>query len=150
MEGMMEIETFVLCDAATDYRGKLNILGTFDTIYASRMPVVWPHCALALRIRFTRIEEGQHRVRISFIDDDGKAVLPPMEGTVTVKFRTGISTVATNLVLNIDRLKLEKTGEYSIDLAIDGRQEMSLPLYVNLREGKSKPPSPDRRIPEGH
>jgi len=129
----MEIETFVLCDAATDYRGKLNILGTFDTIWGARLPVTWPHCALALRVRFTRIEEGEHRVRIGFMDEDGRAVLPPLDGTVRVGFGPQTGTVAANMILNIDRIRLEKEGEYSISLAIDGRQERSLPLYLRLR-----------------
>lgn len=138
----MEIETFILCDAATDYMGKLNILGAFDTIHTAKLPVVWPHCALALRIRFSKVEEGEHRVRISFMDADGQAVLPPMEGTVTVKFSSSRSTVATNLVLNIDRLKLQQPGEYSIDLAVDGRQEKALPLYLRLREDPPPPGLP--------
>ena len=129
----MEIETFVLCDAATDYRGKLNILGTFDTIWGGKLPVIWPHCALALRVRFSRIEEGEHRVRIGFMDDDGRAVLPPLEGTVRVGFGSQTETVAANLILNLERIRLEKEGEYSISLAIDGRQERSLPLYLRLR-----------------
>jgi len=130
----MEIETFVLCDAATDYRGKLNILGTFDTIHAGKLPVVWPHCALALRIRFSRIEEGEHRVRISFMDEDGRAVLPPLDGMVRVAFGPDAKTMATNMILNMERIKLENPGEYAINLAIDGRQEKSLPLYLRLRE----------------
>ena len=80
----MEIESFVLCDAATDYRGKLNILGTFDTINAGELPIIWPHCALALRIRFSKIEEGEHRVQISFMDEDGRSIMPPLDGTVRV------------------------------------------------------------------
>lgn len=138
----MEIETFVLCDAATDYRGKLNILGTFDTIHTVKLPVVWPHCALALRVRFSTIEEGEHRVRISFMDEDGKPVLPPLDGAVRVKFGPAAKTMATNLILNMDRIKLERSGEYAINLAIDGRQERSLPLYLRLREEPQRPPEP--------
>jgi hypothetical protein len=130
----MEIEIFVLCDAATDYRGKLNILGTFDTIHAREFPVVWPHCALALRIRFSQIEEGEHRVRISFMDEDGGSILPPLDGKVQVRFGPDAKTLPTNMILNMERLKLENPGEYSIHLAIDGRQEKSLPLYLRLRE----------------
>ena len=132
----MEIETFLLCDAATDQMGKLNVLGAFDTINAAKLPVVWPHCAVTLRVRFSRIEEGGHKVRIGFMDEDGKPVLPPLEGSVDVRFRPGAQTVSVNLVLNINRLKLEGGGEYSIDLAVDGRQERSLPLYVRLRKRK--------------
>ncbi len=134
----MEIETFVLCDAATDYRGKLNILGTFDTIWGSKLPVTWPHCALALRVRFSRIEEGEHRVRIGFMDEDGRQVLPPLDGTVRVGFGPKTGTVAANLILNIDRVRLEREGEYSISLAIDGRQERALPLYLRLRPEQQK------------
>lgn len=130
---MAEIESFVLCDAATDYRGKLNILGTFDTIHAGELPIMWPHCALALRIRFSKIEEGEHRVQISFMDEDGRSIMPPLDGTVRVRFGPNVCTLATNLILNIERIKLEKAGEYSIHLAIDGRQEKSLPLYIRLR-----------------
>ena len=56
----MKVEVFCLCDAATDNRGKLNILGTFDQIYSSKMPVVHPACAIALRMRFNKMEEGVH------------------------------------------------------------------------------------------
>ncbi len=135
----MEIETFVLCDAATDYRGKLNILGTFDTIWGAKLPVIWPHCALALRVRFTRIEEGEHRVRIGFMDEDGQAVLPPLDGTIRVGFGSQVGTVATNMILNMERIRLQKEGEYSISLAIDGRQERSLPLYLRLRPEEPGP-----------
>jgi hypothetical protein len=51
----MTIQVAVLCDAATDYNGKLNLLGTFDTIYAPEMPMQHPQCAVAVRIAFDRI-----------------------------------------------------------------------------------------------
>ena len=34
----MNIEAFLLCDAATDQQGKLNILGAFDNLYAKKIP----------------------------------------------------------------------------------------------------------------
>ncbi len=141
----MEIETFVLCDAAVDYLGKLSLLGTFDSITASSFPLVWPHCALALRIRFSPVEEGEHKVRIVFIDGDGKPFLPPMEGGMVVRFAPGAVTAAANLILNIQSLKIDRPGEYAVDLAIDGRREKTLPLYARLRP--DKPPSPPNRSP---
>jgi len=128
----MRIELFVLCDAATEYHGKLNILGTFDAIWSKRMPVVHPMCAIALRMRFSKIEEGQHKVRINIVNEDGKAIAPPFETNVNIQFRDSFPTsIATNMILNLQGLKFENYGEYSIDLAIDGRHEASLPLYVN-------------------
>jgi hypothetical protein len=36
------------------------------------------------------------------------------------------------MALGIQQLKLPKFDEYSIDLAIDGRHEASIPLFVKL------------------
>jgi hypothetical protein len=128
----MKVELFVLCDAATDYSGKLNILGAFDTIWARTVPVVHPSCSVAARIRFSRIEEGSHTIRINIVDADGNAVIKPFETTGDINFKeAGVSSVATNMVLNLHGLKFPVFGEYSIDLAVDGRQEASLPLHVN-------------------
>jgi hypothetical protein len=128
----MNIEAFLLCDAATEFGGKLNVLGAFDTIFAKEFPAVHPHCAIALRLRFDRIEQGQHRVRLNFIDADGKAVLPPLDATINIGMREEDSSICANLVLNIQGVKFEKAGAYSIDLAIDGRHERSLPLFVKV------------------
>ncbi|MBI5055340.1 MAG: hypothetical protein HZB61_01800 [Nitrospirae bacterium] len=126
----MKVELFVLCDAATDYHGKLNILGTFDAIWTRQIPAVHPQCAVALRLRFTKIEEGAHKVRINIVDEDGKAVIPPLDAGVNIQFREALTSMSANMILNLQGLKFPKYGEYSIDLAVDGRQEASLPIYV--------------------
>lgn len=130
----MRVELFSLCDAATVGAGKLNMLGAFDTILATEMPAIHPQCAIALRIRFESIERGEHRVTINFVDEDGKHIIPPANGTIKVNFPDGQRSGSANFILNIQRLKLEKYGEYSIDLAIDERIETSLPLFVKARE----------------
>jgi hypothetical protein len=132
----MKIELFVLCDAAADYHGKLNILGTFDVIWAKQVPAVHPQCAIALRVRFSRIEEGDHKVRINIVDEDGKAVIPSLEAGINVQFREMPASISMNMIFNIQGLKIHNFGEYSIDLAIDGRHEASLPLYINRMQGK--------------
>ncbi len=126
----MEIELFSLCDAATVNSGKLNMLGAFDTIWAKQMPTVHPQCAVALRIRFERIERGDHRVAVNFVNADGRHIIPPSNGTIRINFPDEQSSGSANLILNIQRLNLKTYGEYSVDLAIDGRGDRSLPLYV--------------------
>lgn len=135
----MNIEIFALCDAATDYNGRLNLLGTFDSIRAKQFPVAHPHCAVALRVRFDSIEEGEHAVRISIIDEDGKSIGPSVDGNIGVKFPPNFLSVCANVVLNINGMKFDKPGRYSIDLAIDNRYEKSLPLNVVQVESKPKP-----------
>ncbi|MCX5695040.1 MAG: hypothetical protein NTW18_00030 [Candidatus Omnitrophica bacterium] len=126
----MNIEVYSLCDAATNDTGKLNMLGAFDTIRTKNIPVIHPQCAVALRIRFDSIERGEHKIAVNFVDLDGKNIIPPMNGPINVNFPDGQRSGSANLVLNIQGLKLEKYGEYSIDLAIDGRREGSLPLFI--------------------
>jgi hypothetical protein len=126
----MKVEIFTLCDAATtDAGGKLNILGSFDRISAKEAPVIHPHCSLAAKLRFERIEEGQRTIKITFVDPDGAPVLPPIDVTTEVR-GLGNETPTASLAINIQQLKLPKFAEYSIDLAVDGRHEASIPLFV--------------------
>lgn len=134
----MEVEVFALCDAATDSGGKLNVLGAFDRINARQFPLVHPHCAIALRVRFDRIEEGNHRVKISLIDADGQSLIPGLDGNIGIKFPEDVQSVCANMVLNMNGLKFEKPGQYSIELALDGRHEKSLPVNV-VEMAKNKP-----------
>ena len=128
----MRVEIFTLCDAATvDAGGKLNILGSFDRLNAREAPIMHPQCSLAMKLRFERVEEGRKRIRITFIDSDGAAVMPPLEATAGVQFRGEDATAAASLALNIHQLRLPRFGEYSIDLAVNDRQEASSPLYVS-------------------
>ena len=126
----MKVEMFLLCDAATQAGGKLNVLGGFDTIFAREMPTTHPHCAVVLRTRFSRVEVGKHVIRINFVDEDGNEVLPKLEAQLEVRLDNGNDSVAANLILDINRLKLPQYGRYAIDLAIDGRHEASIPLLV--------------------
>jgi hypothetical protein len=126
----MNIQMAVLCDAAADYSGKLNVLGTFDTIVTNHLPAVHPQCSIALRITFNKIEEGAHKVKVNFVDEDGKFVMPSIEMPVEISMPAEANFLVRNFVINIQQLKFDNPGQYSIDIAIDGRQETSIPLHV--------------------
>ncbi len=126
----MKVEVFSLCDAATDNRGKLNILGTFDQIYAAKMPVIHPACAIALRVRFDKMEEGAHTVNLQLVDPDGRPVFQPMDGEVHPRMAPDVDSVAVNLILNFQHVKFEAFADYQINLAIDDVSIASLPLRV--------------------
>ena len=130
----MKIELFCLCDAATNENGKLNLLGTYDTLRVSALPAVHPYCAVAMRIRFSSMENGPHTVVISIIDEDGSKFIPPLKGAVEVYIPDGETTAAFNFVFNLQQLKFVKAGEYGIDLIIDGKVEGSLPMMVRMNK----------------
>lgn len=130
----MNIQIAVLCDAATDYGGKLNILGTFDTIYTNHLPAFHPQCSIALRIAFSRIEEGAHKVKMNFVDADGKFIMPSIDMPVDVSIPPEADFLVRNFIINIQQLKFDKPGQYSIDVAINGRQETTIPLLVRYQK----------------
>ena len=126
----MDIQVAVLCDAATDYKGKLNLLGTFNSVHTRELPANYPQCSIVLRVVFKLVEEGSHKLRINFVDEDGKFVMPSIELPFEVKMPENDSFAYRNFILNIQRLKFEKFGQHAVDIAIDGRQEASIPLEV--------------------
>lgn len=132
----MTIQVAVLCDAATDYHGKLNLLGTFDTIITSQLPAVHPQCSVALRMSFNRIEEGHHKVKMNFVDEDGRFVMPSIDMPVDVAIPADANFLVRNFIINIQQLKFDKPGQYSIDLAIDNRHELSIPLLVKVQSAE--------------
>jgi hypothetical protein len=126
----MKIELFTLSDFAADYGGKLSVVGVFDTLFARQAPVVHPAWSIAVKIRFEKIEEGKKKIRLSISDADGKTVLPPLEMSVDANTPPNQHTGTFQIVANIGGVKFDQFGEYSIDLAIDGRHEASIPLFV--------------------
>ena len=138
VSNLMNVQIAVLCDAATDYAGKLNLLGTFDTVVTQQLPAVHPQCSVALRIVFSKVEEGQHKVKMNFVDEDGRFVMPSIDIPVDVMLPPDASFVARNFLINIQQLKFEKPGQYAIDIAVDGRQETSIPLQVKHVQSPAK------------
>ena len=134
----MDIQVAVLCDAATDYKGKLNLLGTFNSVHTRDLPANYPQCSIVLRVVFKVVEEGSHKLRINFVDEDGKFVMPSIELPFEVKVPENDSFAYRNFILNIQRLKFEKFGQHAVDIAIDGRQEASIPLEVKQIPGQGK------------
>jgi len=127
----MEVLTALIADSASDYQGKLCVLGSFDTICARQYPAVHPHCSIALRLLFRTGDEGKHTIQISFIDSDGKAILP--EGGPRIEFTMGEPPAqaffwSQNFIFNIAGLRLPSPGQYSLDVLYDGKIVSRIPL----------------------
>lgn len=108
----MEIQVAALCDAAFDYDGKLCLLGAFDTIVAGALPANHPQCSVALRILFRKEEEGFHEVRVLFVDEDGRSIVPPMETSFDVELPEDLFFSTRNLILNLQQLPFARAGAY--------------------------------------
>jgi len=126
----MQIQVATLCDSAADYNGKLCILGTIESIIVRKLPVVIPHCTLALRLCFFTADEGEHLMNIRILDADGKSVTPAIEPRITVNLAEEATFMSRNMVLNMQGLRFQKAGEYAIQVAVGNKILIELPLRV--------------------
>ena len=130
----MNIQVAVLCDAATEDNGKLNLLGSFDTIYAPLLPAVHPQCAVALRVTFMSGDEGARQLMLNFVNADGRAIMPPIEIPVAVALPDDVHFLTRNFIVNIQQLKFAEAGLYSVDVRLDDKSQAGIPLLVKLIE----------------
>ena len=134
----MNIQVAVLCDAATDDNGKLNLLGAFDTIYTQQLPAIHPQCSIALRVTFASEDEGKHHLQLNFVDADGQSIIaqfPPIPVEVALPDDMHFGT--RNFVVNLQQMKFDNPGLYSIDILLDGQPQANIPLLV-----RHNPPAP--------
>ncbi len=128
----MQLEILTFCDAATEYGGRLNILGATDTIVVPVTPFKYPNCAVVARLRAARIEEGNHTIRLMIIDADGQPILN-VDGRMEIRFHQGVGG-AMNMIINAHQLEFKNTGDYAIEFAVDGIQLGSSAFFVHARE----------------
>jgi hypothetical protein len=127
----MEIEIFTLCDYAQDMKGKFVIVGTFDTIFPSVYPCIHPSCSVALRLRFSDEEQGDHMLKIRIIDSKGNEIIKNIEGKIQVAVPMKGHHSTVNFALQLNQLKFDQAGKYAIELYFDGEWRSGLPLLLS-------------------
>lgn len=132
----MKLEILTLCKAAVVEHGSLSILSAIDRLHASAVPCVLARCSVAIRIRFDRIESGEHDLKVHIVDADGKGVMQPLQAKLRVQSGESHRSAAICLVIDVNGLSLPSFGEYSIDLAVDSLHVGSTPF--NLSEAKPR------------
>jgi hypothetical protein len=131
----MNIQVAALCDAATeDSNLKLSLLGAFDSIYAPQLPAVHPQCAVALRVTFMSGDEGDRKLKLNFVNADGRAIMPSIEIPVTVALPDDAHFVTRNFIVHIQQLQFAEAGWYSVDVRLDDKSQGNIPLSVKLIE----------------
>ena len=120
----MTFEIFTLCDAATVQGGKMNVLGSFDTLSAEGFPTNHTDCVVACRMRTTTEDEGPVEIEMHIIDPDGKDVIPPVSNRLE-----GGSHLHHHL-WHIRGFPLPKPGTFFVDLIANGVLLCRNPLFV--------------------
>lgn len=141
----MQVEFLTYCDAATDYEGRLNILGATDRFVAPYLPFRQPNCAVALRLRAIRGEEGDHMVHIALVDSDRRTQMN-VNGEIAFRLPADVQHGVVQMVVNVQGLDFLVEGEYALIVEVDGRLVARQPLTVTVRQDElpslSPAPSP--------
>ena len=126
----MNTDFAFICDAA-EAGTKINALGIgFDTIYAAQMPVRHPHFSLVLQLRASVAEAGQKRIEVSLLDEDGKDLIPRVQGQFNLPRTEGRSTSVGRFVMEFNNVEFKAYGSYTIEVTVEGMEVASLPFRV--------------------
>ncbi|HZE09046.1 MAG TPA: hypothetical protein VE110_09865 [Gemmatimonadaceae bacterium] len=127
----MHISFAVFADAANlSQEGKLNILGVFDAVQVAGLPTMHPRTHFVVRLKADGEDAGTHKLTfrwVSPLDEE----LWSSSGEMNV-------AAAPNPVFELDLpiiavvdLPLNMTGQYTMQVALDGQPTASARLIVN-------------------
>ena len=79
-------------------------------------------------------DEGDRKLRLNFVNADGRAIMPPIDIPVAVTLPDDVHFVTRNFIVNIQQLKFSEPGLYSVDVRLDDETQAGIPLLVKLVE----------------
>jgi hypothetical protein len=136
----MELETFLLADAAVVAEGKLFVLGGgISRLAAPSFPWLHPQLAVVLRMRLEPDEISLGRtVSLRMPGPDGSFAIPPAELRVPPGQSAELpdEVVFLQLALTIAPVPFQAPGTYQFEIAVDGHVIRTMALPVILAEGQ--------------
>lgn len=130
----MEVRYAFICDCANISReGKLNVMGILNTIYAPQFPFAHPAMVYVAGIEARKSEAGKHQLKVNIVDADGNDITPPLQGELNIGPEVPLRSTH-NVILNINNLKIQAPGTYSIDLSVDNQHMQSNEMHIVERK----------------
>lgn len=110
----------VLADTANVTReGKLNVIGTFDTIGAKSFPVQHLQMVFVFRLQADWEDSGKtYSIVVRLVDQDGQKVLPDLEGEVEIPDIEPGEYHSANQIMNLTGVVFEHSGKYKFEVRI--------------------------------
>ena len=95
----------------------------------------------ALRVTFGHEDEGSHKLRLNFVDADGRFIMPGIDLPAEVVLPGDSHFGTRNFIVTFQQLKFDLPGLYSIDVSLDGKPQASIPLLVKHTPTPPTPPA---------
>lgn len=131
----MDISDLILADYAdVSPRGKFTLVGAgFTEINAHKIPCIHRLMFLFIRVKATRQDIGKNRFDVRIVGEKGSIF--KVEGDIDIKDNhQGEGHIP--MVFQLNNLKFDLVGDYSIEIRINGDLKQS----QNLRIKKIEPP----------
>jgi hypothetical protein len=127
----MHISFAVFADAANlSQEGKLNILGVFDAVQVAGLPTIHPRTHFVVRLKADGNDTGSHKLTFRWLSpfdeelwsSSGEMSVAPTPNPV---FELDLPIIAVvDLPLNV-------TGQYTMQVTLDGEPTASVRMLVN-------------------
>jgi hypothetical protein len=131
----MKVIVATVCEHAWVENGCLSLCRTFDSISADKFPYTLPRMGIAIRLLARRSEAGEHKIAIHIADADGKELMrADWNLNVAVPLEL-IPESSFSFALNGQNVVFSAAGDYAVDVIIDSRVEVSIPIYVREKSG---------------
>ena len=127
----MHVSFAVFADAANlSQEGKLNILGVFDAVQVAGLPAIHPRTHFVVRLKAGGDDTGAHKLTFRWLSpfdeelwtSSGEMSVAPAPNPV---FELDLPIIAVvDLPLNV-------TGQYTMQVALDGQPTASARLFVS-------------------
>jgi len=101
--------------------GKLSLIGIFDEIRSTSVPVTFPRMFAAVRL-LARVSEGtEHTVQLVIVDEDGHEVVNKSRSFPVRLTPTGPTVpMSAEIVTELVAVKFPRFGDYEFNVFVDG------------------------------
>jgi len=128
----MEVKSIVLCSSATPHPdGTFSLLrGGVDTWGVQHFPSQ-VQFGLVVILELSSTEAGiTHTLELDVIDADGNRIIPQTKIPFSIPVRVNITRYKFNLVIGNGVVQIAKTGTYSVQVGVDGRNLSSTEFQI--------------------
>ena len=139
----MEISFKALADfASLTNNGKLNIMGMFDQLHPTRLPLRLTQMFVVVGYEVGPAEFDLDKiVRVVLLTEDGRQLLSVEQLVHTPRSEVAATRASIYQIMALNGIEFQSVGAYSFSLLVDNDEKGTLPLYVN------NPEEPPRTTP---
>jgi hypothetical protein len=137
----MKTTIALIADAANlTADGKLNILGEFNIIWSSAVPLAWPRLFLVLKLEKEPGDPVEFVLTVTIVDPDARPVMTPIRGSVNFGPPSPDGVPASGpIVFDIRNAYFPSYGHYAFEVRAGDSPFISIPLYVMRRQAPATP-----------